>query len=149
MNNHQGLLEGFLQCSEHGCPMIQIGNDYVCVFEYVDSCIGNQQVVDVITDIGAGSTETDLLVFENGWQLPLLCPACGGPIQTCDEEGDATAFLEAIVGLYLTALSYLPAEGSESPEGLALSFAVEPDARPHDDWAIVVHLNSVRGMRQP
>ena len=69
-----GSLEGLVFCSEHGCPIIHVRGDYVCLFEYVDAHVGGQAVRDLIP--GAADVPATL-VFADGHVMPLLCAHCG------------------------------------------------------------------------
>jgi hypothetical protein len=139
------VLEGLLRCSEHDCPMIHVGDDYCCLFEYVDERIGGQQLVDVTP----GADDAPLtLVFGNGRRMPLYCPDCGGPLLA--HPGTTREALQSIAGWYLYSLGYAAAT-DEAPEYLELvltpSFDEEDDTEPADDQSICVHLRSAREIR--
>ena len=68
-------------CERDGFPMIKIDGQLQCVAEYLDRCIGQQKVVDLIH-----RGKTDYYVFENGHELPLLCCCCGTPLVTKDPD---------------------------------------------------------------
>lgn len=136
------MLEGRLRCSEHDCPIIRVGDDYCCLFEYVDGLVGGQRVVQVL----AGGDDTPLtLVFENGRAMPLYCPDCGGPLQAHADE--ALEALPAIVGWYLYALGYA-APTAEDSEYLELVLTPSQDeggdGEPADQQSFCVHLRSAR-----
>ena len=140
-------------CDEHKCPMIQIGDEYVCVIEYVDALIGAHKVVDVIP--GGLTLDPPVpisLIFDNGCSLPLLCPCCGGPI-TLDPKatGDQLLkiedrLLEIAKDVYLVGLGY-----DAEQNGLVLAFSPDPEADLNDSEAvvdIVVHFDSIRGIEE-
>jgi hypothetical protein len=55
--------------------MVKIGNKQQCVAEYLNRYIGQKQIVDVVR-----YGETTYYVFENGYELPILCSCCGTPL---------------------------------------------------------------------
>lgn len=62
-------------CERDGFPMVKIDGQLQCVAEYLDRCIGEQKVVDLIQ-----RGKTIYYVFENGHELPMLCFCCGEPL---------------------------------------------------------------------
>ena len=68
-------------CSKDGFPKVKINGRWECVAEYLDRCIGNQRIVDVIE-----REETVYYVFESGHELPMLCYCCGEPLIYTDLE---------------------------------------------------------------
>jgi hypothetical protein len=62
-------------CKRDGFPMLRINGRLQCVVEYLNRCIGQEKIVDVIKQ-----GETFYYVFANGYQLPLLCSCCNGPL---------------------------------------------------------------------
>ena len=141
-----GLLDGLLRCREHGCPMIRIGDRYVCVIERVDTHLGGKRVKDIVPD----NQRTPLvLVFEDGHTLPLLCPDCGRSLHVAPENEDHV--LNEAAGLYLVGLAYI--EPGEEPGGLALVFARDPNADLKDSETptqeILLHLESARRLTCP
>lgn len=131
-----GLLDGLVFCAEHGCPMIRVRGDDVCLFEYVDAHVGGQAVRDLIpgtADVPA------MLVFADGHVMPLLCAHCGQGLHVTD----ADAALEVIAGQYLVALEY-----DEEDKALVLVFSPDPEDR-EDGEAVPVHLDSARKLVCP
>ena len=61
--------------------MLRINGQWVCVAEYLDRCIGQRRIVDVMQ-----RGETFYYVFENGYALPLLCYCCGESLVIKDLE---------------------------------------------------------------
>lgn len=61
--------------------MVKINGRWQCAAEYLDRCIGQQRVVDVIR-----RARTTCYIFENEHELPLLCFCCGEPLITEDLE---------------------------------------------------------------
>lgn len=59
-------------CKRDGFPMVKISGRLQCVAEYLDRCIGQQPVVDLVK-----RGKTVHYVFENGHELPMLCFCCG------------------------------------------------------------------------
>ena len=68
-------------CERDGFPMLKIEGHWECVAEYLDRCIGQQRVVDLVQ-----RGKTVYHVFENGHELPLLCFCCGKPLVYDDLE---------------------------------------------------------------
>ncbi len=68
--------ESYPICKRDGFPMLKINGRIQCVVEYLDCCIGQQTVVDLIK-LG----KTTYYVFENQHKLPILCSCCGEPIE--------------------------------------------------------------------
>jgi hypothetical protein len=68
-------------CERDGFPMLTINGRLECSAEYIDRCVGGLPVVDVVQ-----RGKTAYYVFENGHELPLLCPCCGGPLWFDDLE---------------------------------------------------------------
>lgn len=62
-------------CKRDGFPIIKIGDRRECVVEYLDRHVGQQKVVDVVK-----RRRTTYYVFENGYEVPLLCSCCGAPL---------------------------------------------------------------------
>jgi hypothetical protein len=83
-------------CRRDGFPMVRIDGRLQCVAEYLDRCIGQQRVVDLVQH-----GETTYYVFENGHELPMLCFCCGGPLVYEDLEESR----RELVGRRLEAMS--------------------------------------------
>lgn len=131
-----GLLEDLVFCSEHGCPMIHVRGDYVCLFEYVDTHVGGQAVRDLIP----GTLDAPArLVFSDGHVMPLLCAHCGKGLHFTDVD----AALEVIAGQSLVALEY-----DEEDKALVLVFSPDPEDREGGE-AVPVHLDSARKLVCP
>jgi hypothetical protein len=62
-------------CERDGFPMLKINGRWECVAEYLDRCIGQQPVVDLVQ-----RGKTVYLAFENGHGLPMLRFCCGRPL---------------------------------------------------------------------
>ncbi|MBL7063328.1 MAG: hypothetical protein ISS49_03845 [Anaerolineae bacterium] len=62
-------------CPRDGYPLVKINGRWECVAEYLDRCIGQKTVVDVVR-----KENTTYYVFENGHELPLLCFCCDSPL---------------------------------------------------------------------
>ena len=63
-------------CKRDGFPMVKIRGRWECVSEYLDRCIGQQQVVGLVK-----RGKTVYCVFENGHALPMLCFCCSSPLE--------------------------------------------------------------------
>jgi len=66
-------------CPKDGFPMVTIKGKLRCAAEYIDRCLGQQPVIDVIQ-----RGQTTYYLFENGHELPLLCFCCARPLTTMD-----------------------------------------------------------------
>jgi hypothetical protein len=135
-------LNGPTRCAEHDCPTILVGGEYVCALEHVDAHLGGSQVKDLVVVEDGLIT----LLFEDDHELPLLCPHCGDPIGTDEDE-----LLDELTGLYLVALEYVPADpDADEYEGVEFLFASDPDVDVHDIpddvniSTLLLHMNSVR-----
>jgi len=102
-------------CSEHNCPMIDVGGDcYACLFDYVNERVGMRRVTDVVNDAD-GAT----LIFENGVELPLICPCCDKAIHATGGE----SLLKEVNGFRLETLAYAEESKDEKNYGaLILGF---------------------------
>src|SRR5574341_606940 len=68
-------------CKRDGFPMVRIDGKLQCAAEYIDKCVGGEQVVNVSQE-----ENTVYYVFESGHRLPLLCYCCGSPLVVADLE---------------------------------------------------------------
>jgi hypothetical protein len=143
-----GLLDGLAWCAAHQCPMLRVGDDYVCVVEHTNALLGMQRVIDVVP---GSQAEPARLVFDSGRSMPLICDCCGGPFVIAD----VAAFRQEAVGLHLVAVGYVPPAGDE-PEALELVLAPEDmlgdlpdelaDPLPDGVQLLAVHIESARGI---
>lgn len=133
-----------LQCEDHGCPMIELEGDIVCLFDFIDDHLGGNQVTDLVPD--SGEDRPGALVFADGHSLPLLCPHCAKAAYLEDPEG----LLAQVSGQYLVALEYV-----EDEEGrhLLLLFGADPEADPEDETLdlleVSTHPESARRLACP
>ncbi len=141
-----GSLDGLLRCSEHGCPMLRIGNQYECVIERVNAHLGGKRVKDILPD---NHGTPFALIFDDGHTLPLLCPDCGRSLHVSHENEDQV--LNEVTGLYLVGLASV--EPEEERSGLALVFSRDPNANLENPATstqeIVLHLDSARRLTCP
>jgi len=66
-------------CEHDGFPMVKIKGRLHCAAEYIERCIGQQPVLDVVQ-----RGQTTYYLFENDHELPLLCFCCAKPLTTMD-----------------------------------------------------------------
>jgi hypothetical protein len=66
-------------CKHDGFPLVTIDGHLQCVAEYLDRCIGQKRVVDMVQ-----RDEAAYYVFEDGHELPLLCFCCGEALTVFD-----------------------------------------------------------------
>jgi len=64
----ENVQSSYRTCKRDGFPMLEIDGRWECLAEYLDRCIGQQAIVDLIK-----RGKTFYYVFENGHELPLLC----------------------------------------------------------------------------
>jgi hypothetical protein len=69
------------RCSRDDFPILTIKGQPECVAEYIDRHIGQQPVSDIIQ-----RGKTTYYIFENGYELPMLCSCCDGPLVYHDLE---------------------------------------------------------------
>ncbi len=103
------------RCERDGFPMLKIKGQWECVAEYIDRCIGQQPIVDVIQD-----GKTVYYVFENGHALPLLCSCCNGPLDVdvkADRRDQVGRRLESM------AINYEVLDNGQEIEELMLIFS--------------------------
>lgn len=101
-------------CKKDGFPMVKINGHWECVVEYLDRCIGQQQVVDIIQH-----GKTVYYVFENGHELPMLCFCCGKPLK----YGNLEKARRDLIGRRLERMSIGPVILRDG--GKAMQFALE------------------------
>lgn len=134
-----GLFDGLLRCGNDGMPMLQIGDAYRCVAEYLDHYIGGPEVtiVDLIT-------HPVTLIFSNGYSLPLLCACCGQPLHIPASDSDEA--LDISAGLTLLNIDW----SADAPNELNLDFGRE-DEETGDIYFqyLTVHLDTVRLLQGP
>jgi hypothetical protein len=111
------------RCKRDGFPMVEIDGKLECAAEYIDRCIGQQPVVDIIQ-----RGKTTYYVFANGHQVPMLCSCCGTPLVYRELEQPR----REIVGRRLDAMSIqveVLADGRKYEE-LVLEFLGATDSEP-------------------
>jgi hypothetical protein len=85
-------------CEEHSCPMVPVGETgWECVIERLAYHLAGHAVARV--DV---SKSRMMLVFDDGHELDLLCPECGGALHA----GDDTYIFEVIQGMILNGVYY-------------------------------------------
>ncbi|MGB4979268.1 MAG: hypothetical protein WBR35_21210 [Anaerolineae bacterium] len=62
-------------CPRDGFPLIYVNGGWECAAEYLDRCLGQQPIADIVQRGG-----TVYYLFENGHELPMLCFCCGTPL---------------------------------------------------------------------
>ena len=89
------------QCERDGFPILEIDGEMHCLAEYVDACIGNQKVTDVII-----RDDTLYYVFESRHKLPILCYCCGEALACPDLRAER----KHMRGRSLQAMTWNPEE---------------------------------------
>jgi hypothetical protein len=103
-------------CKKDGFPLLKINNQLKCVAEYLDRCIGQKTIVDVVQ-----SDKTTFLVFSNGHKLPLLCPCCNGSLEITDlEEMRQKTIRQRLVSMAIASRVY---EDGQEYDELVLEFS--------------------------
>ncbi len=69
----------FIPCERDGFPILEINGQQQCLKEYMEHCLGNQKITEVIQRDG-----TLYYIFVNGHELPLLCNCCGESLSCPD-----------------------------------------------------------------
>jgi hypothetical protein len=92
------MTDQFPICEEHNCPMVPVGETgWECVIERLcDHLVGRAVVRKEMTK------SRTMLVFDDGHELDLLCPECGGALHA----GDDTYIFEVVEGMTLSAVYY-------------------------------------------
>ncbi|MBP7691205.1 MAG: hypothetical protein KA764_04785 [Anaerolineales bacterium] len=132
------------QCETHGCPLIEVGAERGCLFDFMDEHLGGLTVADVVPD--SGPDRPGALVFADGHTLPLLCPHCAEAARL--DEPDT--LLTHLAGLTLVAFEYV-----DDDEGrqLLLLFAADPEADLDDETVelveVATHPESARRLTCP
>jgi hypothetical protein len=128
--------------------MIQIGEAYVCLLDYVDVEVGAHRIVDLVP-ANEKDRKPTYLVFDNGRILPLLSPDPSDPILV-QANGEVLVVSE-LSGNFLVALGYAAARKGMNPEALVLILSRILEADPDTDEVIEVplHLDSARGLLGP
>ncbi len=134
-----GLLDGLAHCYEHDCPLIQINDEHVCLFEYVDGLISGQPITDVLPGDQQRPTR---LVFSSGRTWPLSCAHCGAPAHFDDMD----ELLDQGTSLIRAALTYLKPDGDQiGPKGgWGVHFAESDDPADLKVEPLITHLRSAR-----
>lgn len=103
-------------CKKDGFPLLKINNQLKCVAEYLDDCIGQKTIIDVVQ-----SDKTTYLVFSNGHKLPLLCPCCNGSLEITDlEEMRRKIIRQRLVSMSIASRVY---EDGQEYDELVLEFS--------------------------
>ena len=70
-----------IRCEQDGFPILEINGEPHCIADFVDHCIGGQQITDIVQ-----RNSTLYYVFESRHELPMLCYCCGYPLQYDDPQ---------------------------------------------------------------
>ncbi len=70
-------------CQNDGFPMLEINGRLECVAEYLEECLAFK----TITDLNE-KDKTISILFNDGHELPLLCPCCGEVLSIEDIEAE-------------------------------------------------------------
>ena len=105
------------RCSRDQFPMVQIGDRQQCVVEYLDRRIGQKQIVDAYEDEGI-----TYYVFENGYELPLLCFCCAKPLVIDDID----KLRQDMKGRRLKSMSVETVEASDGDDFIEFSLEFSP-----------------------
>jgi hypothetical protein len=127
-------------CERDGFPILEIDGQLRCLAEYVNACIGNQKVTDVIL-----RDDTLYYVFENRHELPLLCNCCGEPL-VCP---DLMAERKRMRGRTLQAMTWEMEELEDGQE--VIDYRLEFTAKYGEDGPLLVSTSTLSAdrMRHP
>lgn len=117
-------------CFRDQFPMVKIGNQQQCVAEYLDHHLGQKKIVDVVQH-----QDTTYYVFENQYELPLLCFCCGVPLQRSEA---LEQLRREMCGRRLESMSVGTATASDGEE--FLEFQLEFSARGGEEQGVTQSL---------
>lgn len=127
-------------CPHDSFPMVRIDNRWECIVEYLNSCIGQQPVTDVVQ-----RGDITSYVFENAHELPLLCFCCGSLLVSPDLERER----EDIRGRRLEAMSWDTAEVSEGKEAIEFHLEFSPKGIEREGIWVAVALEVAARLKHP
>ena len=65
----------YIPCEKDGLPLIKINGREQCLGDLYTQCLHMRKVVDLVKE-----RNTYYLIFDDGHQVPMLCPCCGEPL---------------------------------------------------------------------
>jgi hypothetical protein len=84
-------------CKKDGFPIVEINGQPQCIAEFVNYCIGGEEITDVVVRNGAR-----YFVFESGHEIPMLCNCCSEPLAGINLKEDR----ESMIGRVLDAVDW-------------------------------------------
>ena len=132
--------KGYRTCPQDGYPLVTINGRQECLAEYLDRCIGQKKVVDVVQ---RGSTT--YYVFEDGHELPLLCFCCDSSLVV--KNADKTR--QDLQGRRLDGLDVAMVELEDGTEMPQLRLLFSKQSLLGDALAEIVSLNVAAHMVHP
>jgi hypothetical protein len=134
------MINELVTCKRDGFPMINLGGRWQCVAEYLDRCLGQQRITNVIQ-----RDNTLYYIFENGHELPLLCFCCGQPL-ACENLSKER---EGLCGRRLEAMTWDVSKLDDGRE--VIDFRLEFSAKERGTTRLQVptSLRSANQMRHP
>ena len=127
-------------CKRDGFPLVQIGDRWECVAEYLDRCIGGQRIIDVTQ-----RDETIYYVFESGHELPLLCFCCNTPLLVKNPKKER----RQMRGRRLESMSMEPVLLNDGTEMLQFRLELSKKRLEPSGRAVVVSVESAAQMHHP
>ncbi|MDM8567750.1 hypothetical protein QUF74_19150 [Candidatus Halobeggiatoa sp. HSG11] len=124
-------------CEHDGFPKIQINGNFKCVAEFLDSLIGYKKIKDVIL-----RDRTTYYVFENQYELPLLCSCCGKPL----ENEDFNSLKMEMIGRKLEGMDIGWSIIDDGREIADFRLMFSPKSGDKEDVCTVIAIESVRNM---
>ncbi len=118
-------LSNYPLCPNDGFPLVEINGRLECCVETIDRRVGQQTVIDVVQH-----GQTIYYLFDNGYELPLLCGCCGQGLMVHDLENER----KRVRGRRLEAMSIATA-------------VIEKDRREYDE--LVLEFSKVGVFSQP
>lgn len=133
-------LEHLPQCKRDGFPILKINGEERCLAEFVDACIGNQKVIDVVQRNG-----TLYYVFENRHEIPLLCYCCGEALECPDLHAER----KHMRGRVLNAMTWSLEELEDGQEAIDYRLEFSSIYGEQGPWLVQTSTLSAERMRHP
>jgi hypothetical protein len=133
-----GMIKG--KCSKDGFPMVNIHGRLRCIAEYMDRCVGERQIVDVVQ-----RDEVIYYVFENRHEVPLLCFCCGEPLAVTDLE----ASRQNMTGRRLQAMGFEPVTLEDGSDAVQFILEFSPKGKIGRSTDVIVSLDVAEKMIHP
>lgn len=132
----------FIACQKDGFPTIVIDGKRRCVAEYIERCIRDATITDVVER----ENKALFYIFENGHELPLLCAGCNGDIKVNNLAKEKNE----IIGRHLLATRWQHADYGDEGEVIELFLQLgKYEGRQLDILEVNTSLNSANRLVHP